>query len=256
MNKENSLLRQRIIPIILFSNYQVVKSRQFDDYRTFGNLEHTISVFNTRNVDEIIILDIETSKKNKGVNLDVLKIISRNSIMPLTYGGGITSLNDIELCLKNGCDKVSINTKCINDISFISKAAKAFGSQCIVSSVDYKLINNTYNIYSHSKNKINNLNIIKYITDLEDCGSGELILTSVNHEGVMKGYEITLLKKIIKKINIPIILNGGCGEPKDMIYPLKTGVSGLAVSSIFYYTQYSYVDIKNYLAKKKMNVRI
>jgi len=111
MNKSKTFLKKRIIPVILYSNYEIVKSLKFKDYRLFGNLEQTISVFNSRNVDEIIILDIDASKKKISINTEVLKILSQESIMPLTYGGGIKSSKDIEVCLKNGCDKVSINTK-------------------------------------------------------------------------------------------------------------------------------------------------
>ena len=144
-----SNLKKRVIPIILVKDYQVVKSRNFKDFRIFGNLEQTITVFNTRNVDEIVILDIDASKKKLKVNLEYLNILSKNNIMPLSYGG-INSIEDIELCLKHGCDKIVLNTKAIQNIEFVKKASDIFGSQCITCSIDYKVKNNNLKIFSHS----------------------------------------------------------------------------------------------------------
>ncbi len=249
-------LKKRVIPIILFSNYQVVKSKEFKDFRIFGNLEQTINVFNNRNVDEIIVLDIDASKKKTKINLDVLKILSRNTLMPFSYGGGIQTIDDIQQCLIYGCDKVIINTKCLQKIEFIKEASRSFGSQCIVASVDYKVTNeNKYEIFSHAGSQINNLDINKYIKDLEKFGAGEIMLTSVNHEGKLKGYEKGLLEKVSREINIPILINGGCGIPEHMVEPLLLGADGVCAGSIFYFTQYAYKDIKNILQKNKIKVR-
>ena len=248
-------LRQRIIPVILFSNFQVLKSKNFADSRVVGSLEQTINIFNTRNVDEIIILDIGSSKKNNGVNLEVLKIISRNSTMPITYGGGISSIQDIENCLKNGCDKVSINSKSIEDIKIIEKSSRVFGKQCIVSSVDYQKTNNLFNLYSHSNYDVSKIELFDYIIKLYEGGAGELIITNVDNDGMMEGYDTSLYDKIKEKIDIPIIINGGCGKPEDLLVPLNLGVDGLALGSIFYYSKYSYLDIKKFLKEANKNIR-
>ena len=137
-------LAKRIIPLILFRDYQVVKSIKFSKYRVVGNFEQTIKVFNIRDVDEIIILDIEASTKNKEVNIDVLKILSKNSSMPFSFGGGIKNLYDIEKSLKAGADKIIINNQAIQNIEFIKEAATEFGSQCITTAVDYKIQDNNF----------------------------------------------------------------------------------------------------------------
>ena len=248
-------LKQRIIPVILFSNFQVLKSKNFADSRVVGSLEQTINIFNTRNVDEIIILDIDSSKKNNGVNLEVLKIISRNSTMPITYGGGISSIQDIENCLKNGCDKVSINSKSIEDIKIIEKSSRVFGKQCIVSSVDYQKKDNLFKLYSHSNYDVSKIELFDYIIKLYEGGAGELIITSVDNDGMMAGYDTSLYSKIKDKINIPIIINGGCGKPEDLLVPLNLNVDGLALGSIFYYSKHSYLDIKKFLKDANKNIR-
>ena len=256
MGNHISTLKKRVIPIILFSNYQVVKSRQFSDYRVFGNLEQTISVFNQRNVDEIIILDVDASKKNSGINLEVLKILSKDNIMPLAFGGGISKIEDIEKCLKFGCDKVIINTKSLIDSEFVSKASSIFGKQCIVVSVDYKLIgNNKWKVFSHTGLETSHLEPKKHISNLIEMGAGEILITSVDHEGTMNGYDPHFKNFILKDFEVPILINGGCGKPDHMITPLKNGIDGVCGGSIFFYTQYGYKDIKNYLIKNKLNVR-
>jgi len=257
MKALNTNLKKRVIPIILVSNHQVVKSKEFKDYRVFGNLAQTINVFNQRNVDEIIVLDIDAQKKKSKINLDILKILSRNTTMPFSYGGGIQTIDDIKQCLNFGCDKVVINSKFIQNIKFVSESAQTFGSQCIIASVDYNILNkNNFQIFSHSKLKTDNLNIKNYINDLNRLGVGEIIITSVNHEGNLKGYDHSLLQSILNEVDIPILINGGCGKPEDMIQPLLLGAEGVCASSIFFYTQYAYRDIKNILLRNKIKVRI
>jgi imidazole glycerol-phosphate synthase subunit HisF len=256
MEKKYTNLKKRVIPIILVKDYQVVKSRQFKDYRTFGNLEQTINVFNNRNVDEIIILDIDASKKNKKVDLEILSILSKNNIMPLSFGGGINSIKDIELCLKYGCDKVVINTSCLKNINFIKEASKVFGKQCIVCSVDYKFDNDNLKIYSHIGLNTEKLEIKNYINDLINNGAGEIILTSVKNEGLMRGFDKNLHKILSGELEIPILVNGGCGEPKDILEILnKNQFDAVCASSIFFYTQFGYSDIKNFLLNNNINVR-
>ncbi len=247
-------LAKRIIPLILFRDFQVVKSIEFSKFRVVGNFEQTIEVFNIRDVDEIIILDIEASSKKKEINLEVLKILSKNAGMPFSFGGGIKNLFDIEKSLKSGADKVIINNHAINNLSFIKEASIQFGSQCIVTAIDYKIKNKNFFLYSHVKKEELKINIFDYIKRIEDSGSGEIFLSSVNNDGLMKGFELSLIDQIHNS-QIPIILSGGCGSPKHIEKALKSNISGVAAGSIFYYSQFSYDDIKKYLRENKLNIR-
>ena len=248
-------LSKRIIPLILFQDFQVVKSIQYSKFRVVGNFEQTIEVFNIRDVDEIIILDIEASKKNKEINIEVLKILSKNANMPFSFGGGIKNLFDIEKSLKAGADKVIINNSAINNLNFIKEASNQFGSQCIVTSVDYKFNKNNFSLYSHTKQEELKIDIFDYIKRIEDVGSGEIILSSIDKDGLMKGFDLTLMERV-KGLKIPIILSGGCGNPEHIKEAFAYDIEGVAAGSIFYYSQFSYHDIKKYLYDKKVNVRI
>ena len=247
-------ITKRIIPTILFQEFQVVKSTQFSKMRVIGNFEQTIEAFNMRDVDEIIILDIEASKKNYEINLDVLKLLSRNANMPFSYGGGIKTLDDIEKILKNGADKVIINNHAINNLDFIKEASRIFGEQCIVTAIDYKIDNDKFLIYSHAKKKVINIDILEYIKALENSGSGEILLSSVDNDGLMKGFEMKLIKKI-QKLKIPLILSGGCGNPEHIKIAFENNIDAVAAGSVFYFSQFSYFDLKQFLFENKQNIR-
>ena len=250
-------LCKRIIPVILFYNYQIVKSRHFDDYRTFGNLEQTITVFNKRRVDELVILDIGASKHNYEVNVDILSVLSKNSLMPITFGGGVSTLTDIQNCLSAGCDKVVINSECLRRPDFIKEASRIFGTQCIVVSVDFTTNKDgSFQVFSHAG--IDTLGLVAqdFIIKLSELGAGEIILTSVDRDGSFLGYELSILKDLTSRVEIPILINGGCGEPKHMAEAFQLGAEGVLAGSIFYYTEYGYRDIKLYLSDAGFTIRI
>ena len=249
-----SNITKRIIPIILFQEFQVVKTIKFSKLRVIGNFEQTIETFNIRDVDEIIILDIEASKKNYKINLDVLKSLSRNANMPFSFGGGVKTLNDVERILKNGADKVVINNQAIKNLKFIEEASRKFGKQCIVSAVDYKIDGDKFLLYSHSQKKTLDNDIFEYLKILEDSGAGEILLSSVDNDGLMKGFEMELIKKI-HKTRIPIILSGGCGNPQHIKIAFENNVDAVAAGSVFYFSHFSYSDLKQYLFEHKQNIR-
>jgi len=251
---ENTNLKQRVIPVILVHNMQVVKSRGFADYRVVGNIEQTIEVFNRRKVDEIIIFDIGASKDSSGVNLNILQLISRNTLMPLSYGGGISSLQDIERCLSSGCDKVVINYQAINNIKLLKDAVNKFGAQAIVVAIDYKLVNEKYRVYNHVTGDTLKVELFDFIDKVLSFGIGELVLTSVDADGTLSGYSVDIID-YIADTHTPVLMNGGCGCPEHMASVLKKDISGCCAGSIFYYTKYGYKDIKEYLYENNCNIR-
>lgn len=251
------MLKIRIIPTILYDEFKMVKGINFNSWRTVGNIIQAIRIYKIRQVDELILLDISATNKNKEINLDLIKDISEDSFMPLTFGGGIKNIEQISNIIKNGADKVSINSAATNNLELIYNASRDFGSQCIVVSIDYKIENNQIVIYSNSGTKKTNLNILDYIKNLEEAGAGEILLNSIDKEGTMSGYDIKTIKLITENSGIPIIASGGCGKPKDMLDLVKKAeISGMAAASIFHFTHNTPNNIKEYLQENAIPVRI
>jgi len=248
-------LKNRIIPSILVNNYQVIKSKQFSDYRTFGNLTQAVELFSRRFVDELIILDIESSKKKLPIDSRILKLMTSNSLIPITYGGGIKNLSDIENCLFTGCEKIILNSILYENPKFLLEAVKNFGSQSITVSIDVKKFNNEYKIFNHSKNNTEETNLIDYLKFCQESRCGEIVINSVDKDGMMGGYDLDLINIVRNLIERPLIINGGCSKPKDMKDAITLGVDACMAASIFYFTRYSYADIKEFLNKENINIR-
>ena len=248
-------LKKRVIPSILVNNYQAVKSRQFSDYRIFGNLTQVVELFSRRKVDELVILDIESSKKKLPIDKRILKLMTANSLIPISYGGGIKNLIDIENCLNTGCEKVILNSIIHEKPEFLYEAVSKFGSQSIVINIDIKMENNEHKIFNHCKNKIEDKIISEFLKFCQDSECGEIVLTSVENDGMMDGYNFEILNKFRNLISRPLIMNGGCANPENMRKILSNGADACMASSMFYFTKYSYKEVKEYLSNKKINVR-
>ena len=251
------MLKKRIIPTLLFKNNKLVKGINFNSWRTVGSIMQAVRIYKMRKVDELILLDISATNLNKKIDLDLINEVANECFMPLTFGGGIKNLEDISNILKSGADKVCINTAATNNLKFIKDACRVFGSQAIIVSVDYKKNKNNLDIWSNSGQIKTNLIFEDYLKDLENIGVGEIILTSIDRDGTMTGYDIDTLKKINKFLNIPVIAAGGAGDFENMFDLLKTtNISALAAASIYHFTKKTPLDVKKYLKEKKIPVRL
>jgi len=249
------MLKHRVIPCILLKDWQLVKSINFDSYRTIGHPTSTARIYNSRNVDELIILDIDASLNDDDINVEIITDIANECFMPLTIGGGIRTIDDIYRILNAGADKVSINSISLENSSFITKASSVFGSQCIVCSIDVKKINNTYKVFSKSKGLLD-IHPLLLAKQYQEYGAGEILLTSVDHEGSTNGYDINLIKLFKDELKIPVILNGGMGEPIHAVEAIQNGADAIAAAYIFHFSQYTPKDIRNKLAEYNISVRI
>ncbi len=251
------MLKKRIIPTLLYNNFKLVKGIKFHSWRTVGSIMQAVKIYNIREVDELILLDVFATNNNKKIDLDLVNEVANECFMPLTFGGGITTLDDIAKIIKTGADKVSINSIAIKDIEFVNKASKMFGSQCIVISIDYKIENGIPVIYSNSGNIKTQLNLGSYVKDLENAGAGEILLTCIDRDGVMEGYDIETIKKVCKISSLPIIASGGCGEENHAYTLVKeTDVSAVGAASMYHFTHITPLDLKRYLGERKIPVRI
>jgi len=240
------MLKHRVIPCVLLKNWQLVKSIQFGSFRTIGHPTSTARIYNARNVDELIVLDIDASLEEDEINTEIITDIANECFMPLTIGGGIKTIEDIYTVLNAGADKVSINTKALEDRAFIQKASEIFGSQCIVCSIDVKKYEGCYKVYN-KKMGILDIDPLVLAIEYEKYGAGEILLTSIDNEGMTNGYDIELIKYISKNITIPIIINGGMGTPKHAVEAIQNGADAVAAAYIFHFSQYTPNDIKKEL---------
>ncbi len=246
----------RIIPTILFRNFSIVKGKNFASWRIVGNLHQVVKIYALREVDEIIFLDLDAHRSNN-INYNLIQSFANECFMPVTVGGGVRNLFDIEKLLNIGADKICINSQAFLNKNFIKEAVKKFGSQCISISIDYKSqLNKEKLIYINSgKTKTSKL-LLDWLKEINDLEVGEIICTSIDHEGTMQGFDIETIKKINLKSKSPVIASGGCGNPSDASKLIKsTKVSGLSISSMFHFSQYTPMDVKEHLTKKNFNVR-
>ncbi len=249
------MLKHRLIPCVLLKNWQLVKSVQFDSYRTIGHPTATVRVYNARNVDELIVLDIDASLHNEPINTEIITDMANECFMPLTIGGGIKTIEDVYTILNAGADKVSINSQAIHTPPFIHEIASVFGSQCVVCSIDVKKVDGVYRVYNKSQG-ILEIDPLELAREYEAQGAGEILLTSVDCEGIGHGYDMELLASFQHKLKLPIIINGGMGEPLHGMQALSLGADALAAASIFHYSKYTPNMIKEELKTNHHPVRL
>jgi len=248
------MLKHRVIPCVLLKDWQLVKSINFTSFRTIGHPTSTARIYNARNVDELIVLDIDASLNDEEINEEIISDIADECFMPLTIGGGINSIDDIYTILNAGADKVSINSKALEDLEFIRKASSIFGSQCIVCSIDVKKIDNNYKVFN-KKQGILDIDPLSLAKQYQEYGAGEILLTSVDNEGSTNGYDIELIKQFKDKLEIPIILNGGMGNPKHAVEAIENGADAVAAAYIFHFSRFTPNDIKDECQKHNILVR-
>ena len=249
------MLCHRVIPIVLLDGYSVLKTIEFDIRRNLGNPITIAKIYNSRKVDELILLDIDASKEKRSIDLHTVTEVAKECFMPLTVGGGIRDCNDITAILEAGADKVSINSSFLEGLDFIKEAVNVFGSQCIVISLDIKKDQqNEFQIFSHVGIK-HQISLCKALKRIEECKAGEILLNNVDLDGKMTGYDLEIIKIVSLKINIPIRAAGGASKPEDFGRAVRAGASASSGSSIFHFTSFTPNDCKDAMAKAGIEVR-
>jgi cyclase len=252
------MLKTRIIPTLLWKNLGLVKGIGFDSWRRVGTLLPAIRVYNTRQVDELILVDITATGESRKPDFETINEISGECYVPFTVGGGIRATDDIKQLLRAGADKVAINSAAFKNPEIISEGSQMFGAQCIVASIDAKKNSKgEYMCYSHSGSKNEHIEVSAWAKKLEELGAGEILITSIENDGTMKGYDIDLIKLVTKSVSIPVIASGGAGNYEDMYKAIERGkASAVAAASIFHYTEQTPMEAKYYLHEKGVPVRI
>jgi len=224
--------------------------------RDVGFPATTARIYDSQDADELVFIDIEASKNGMNFLVETLKVVSKNCFVPITAGGGIRSLDDIRQLLKAGADKVSINSIALKKPAFIEKAAKRFGNQCIVVSIDVKEVSpGKYRVFSDRGKKDTGLDLIDWAKKAVSLGAGEILLTSIDREGMMKGYDLDCIKKVSEAVNIPVIANGGAGTREDCVRAIKAGASAAAASSLFHFSDSNLTQVKSFIFNAGVPIR-
>jgi imidazole glycerol-phosphate synthase subunit HisF len=249
------MLRNRVIPIVLIDGFSVLKTINFKQRRNLGSPITVARTYNTRNVDELILLDIDASKQDRSIDLFTIQDIALELFMPLTIGGGIKTTQDIAQALAKGADRVSINTAALEKPQIIRESSYLFGSQCIVVSIDVHKVDGQYRIYSHV-GKIFDYDLFDWLQEVESLGAGEILLNNVDQDGLMAGIDRELIAKVAKRVSIPIIAAGGVANPQDCVGAIRSGASAIGVSSIFHFTSFTPDECKQCMAEHDIPVRL
>lgn len=233
------MLKIRIIPTLLWKNFGLVKGVAFNSWRRVGPVLPAIKVYNSRDVDELILVDIMASQEGNEPDHDSVGDFSEECAVPLTVGGGITGLNHIVSLLHAGADKVAINTTAYSNLALIEAAASRFGAQCVVASIDARRFEDgRYGCFSHSATVDAGRDPVEWAKELADRGAGEILLTSIDRDGTMLGYDLELVERVVRAVDIPVIASGGAGNYQHMIDAVKqAGASAVAAASIFHFTE-------------------
>ena len=251
------MLKYRIIHCLDVKNGRVVKGINFVDLKDAGDPVEQAKVYSDGGADEICFLDITASNENRDTIYNVVKDTSKKCFVPLTVGGGVRSIEDINKLLNCGADKVSINTAAVQNAELVIESSKKFGSQCIVVAIDAKKNGEIWEVFTHGGRKNTGINAIEFAKKMEECGAGELLITSMDRDGTQVGYDIDLMNKISSTINIPVIASGGVGNLDHLVDGIKLGkASAVLAASIFHYGKYSVKEAKQYLDSKGIPVRI
>jgi imidazole glycerol-phosphate synthase subunit HisF len=252
------MLKIRIMPTLLFKDVGLVKGVQFDSWRRVGAALQTIKVYNMREVDELVFLDISATPSGRGPDFDVIDELADECFMPMTVGGGVRSLDDVTRLLRVGADKVAINTAAVASPELIRDSARRFGSQCVVVSIDVRRRDDgCFEAFTGAGTRATGIGAVELAQRAEAFGAGEILLTSIDRDGTMAGYDTDLIGAVAAAVSIPVIASGGAGTYEHMSAALRLGgASAVAAASMFHFTEQTPLEAKRYLKSQGFAVRL
>lgn len=251
------MLKKRIIPLLLLLNDRLVKTVNFDSFKDVGDPVSNAKIFNDSDADELILLNINRVNRSSRSLIPILKKISKECFIPISVGGGINSFNEASEIIKNGADKIIINSICYENYNFVKSLAGKLGKQAIVASIDVKKIDNKYFLFSNCGKKLNQISLEEHILNLIKNDIGEIMINSINCEGTMKGPDLDLIVQVSNISQVPIIYSSGIGNYdhiKDIFKISK--VSAVACGSLFNFTDSNPIRVKSYLKSYDIDLRI
>lgn len=251
------MITKRIIPCLDIRNGRVVKGVNFEGVQDVQDPVELAAFYNAEGADELVFYDITASVEARPLFTGVLKEVASQIFIPLTVGGSINTVEDFERVLSAGADKVSVNSGAIRNPSLISEAAKKYGNQCVVLSIDAKRVNGEYHVFSKGGREDTGMNALEWAKFGQDSGAGEIVLNSIDTDGVKTGFDLEMLRDLCNTVSIPVIASGGAGKMEDFktLFEIKGVDAGLA-ASIFHFKEVRIKDLKRYLRQNDIAMRL
>ncbi|OGE19319.1 imidazole glycerol phosphate synthase subunit HisF [Candidatus Daviesbacteria bacterium RIFCSPHIGHO2_02_FULL_41_10] len=251
------MLAKRIVPCLDMTQGKVVKGIQFVNFRNAGDPVKLAKKYSDEGADELVFLDITATVENRDILLNVVRRTAEVVTIPFSVGGGIRTVEDMRMILRAGADKVSVNTGAFKNPKLISDCAKEFGSQCVVLSLDAKKVRkNRWNVFINGGGTDTGVSAIEWAKKATELGAGEILLTSIDTDGMKEGFNLELTRRVSEAVNIPVIASGGAGKLADFTDVFKIGKADAALAaSLFHFGELTIKDLKNYLRSKKIPIR-
>ena len=251
------MITKRIIPCLDVRNGRVVKGKNFEGIQDVSDPVEMAKFYNREGADELVFYDITASVEERGLFTDILRKVASEIFIPLTVGGGINTLEDFDRVLKCGADKVSVNSGAIRNPNIIGQAAKKYGDQCVVLSMDIKRVDGVFRLFAKGGRENTGIDALQWAVDGVNSGAGELVVNSIDTDGVKGGFDLELLDAIVARVNVPIIASGGAGKMADFLELFShEGIDAGLAASIFHYKEIRIEDLKKYLRDQGVEVRL
>jgi cyclase len=250
------MLKVRVIPTLLWKQFGLVKGVGFDSWRRVGPVLPAIKVYNQREVDELVLVDIVAHLGDEDPDFESIDEFGQDCFVPLTVGGGITRIEQVQRLLRAGADKVAINTAAFTRPELVTEIASRHGAQCVVASIDVCAQDGGWTCFSHAGKTVTGREVVAWARELQDRGAGEILITSIERDGTMQGYDLPLIETVVSAVNIPVIASGGAGNYQHMVEAVKqAGASAVAAASMFHFTEQTPAGAKAALAAAGVPVR-
>ncbi len=251
------MLKTRVIPTLLYRDFTLVKGVRFDSRRVVGSPVQAVQVYNLRNVDELVFLDVTATLDERRPDFRLIDEIADHCFMPLCVGGGVRNVDDVRDLLAVGADKVALNTVAVEEPEVIRAGSDRFGAQCIVVAIDTKLdTHGSPTVWIASGSHDTGLDPVVWAKEVESLGAGEILLQSVDHDGVMQGYDLDTIARVAAAVSIPVIASGGAGEFAHLHAVItEANATAVAAASMFHFTEQTPMEAKQYLAARGIPTR-
>lgn len=250
------MLKVRIIPTLLWKGVGLVKGVGFDSWRRVGPVLPAIKVYNTRDVDELVLVDITANTSGEPPDIESVTDFADECFVPFTVGGGVRDTAQMQQLLRAGADKVCLNTAACENPALITEAARRFGAQCVVVSIDARRSSDAWECFTHSGTRATGLGPAAWAREAVDRGAGEILITSIDRDGTMQGYDLALVEQVVRAVNVPVVASGGAGNYEHMRQAVQdAGASAVAAASMFHFTEQTPAGAKAALAAAGVAVR-